>query len=48
MGDWGYSIVIVIGIVCDGCCAGAQASLFLLKRITLGWSLGLAMVLFFT
>lgn len=46
MEDWGYFIVIVIGIVCNGCCAGAQASLFLLKRITLGWRLGLAMFLF--
>lgn len=45
-GGWGYSIVIVIGIVYDGCCAGAQASLFSIKRITSRWSLGLAMFLF--
>jgi hypothetical protein len=34
--DWRCcSMMIVIGMVCTGYCAGAQASLFLLKRITL-------------
>lgn len=34
--DWRcFSMMIVIGKVCTGYCADAQASLFLLKRITL-------------